>query len=39
MPAPLLSMYNGGASCGVIARFRRDLAATPGLLTASRSSD
>jgi hypothetical protein len=29
MPAPLLSMYNGGAGCGVVARFQRDLPATP----------
>jgi hypothetical protein len=39
MPAPLLSMYNGGASARAIARFRRDRAATPGFPSASRSSD
>jgi hypothetical protein len=39
MRAPLLSMYNGGASGGAAARFRRDLAATPRTFSASRSSD
>jgi hypothetical protein len=39
MRAPLLSMYNGGASCGAFARFRRDLAATRPTFSASRSSD
>jgi len=39
MPAPLLSMYNGGAGCGAIAGFQRDLAATLPLFAASRSSD
>jgi hypothetical protein len=29
MPAPLLSMYNGGAGRGAVARFRRNLPATP----------
>jgi hypothetical protein len=39
MPVPLLSMYNGGARHGPVARFRRDLHATPGQSPASRSSD
>jgi Outer membrane protein beta-barrel domain len=39
IPAPLLSMCNGGAGCGAIARFQRDLAATLRPFAASRSSD
>jgi len=39
MPAPLLSMYNGGAGCGALPRFCRDLAATLQCFAASRSND